>query len=83
MAGATGTVGSLQRVPSLIILGGLAALMATMLSFAYLEQVQSGVKLDCAIAELLLRAEGTTKQVNEAKLTQRDLFDSVYVRLNE
>ena len=39
MAGAAGTVGSLQRVPSLIILSGLVALVATMLSFAYLEQV--------------------------------------------
>ena len=38
-AGAAGCLGKLSRTPSLIILGGLAAMITIMLSFTYLEQV--------------------------------------------
>ena len=39
LAGMVGSVGNLSRTPSLIILGGLSALIGIMLSFIYLEQV--------------------------------------------
>ncbi len=39
LSGVAGSLGNLSRAPSLIILGGLTALIGIMLSFTYLEQV--------------------------------------------
>ncbi|KAK9854806.1 hypothetical protein WJX84_012358 [Apatococcus fuscideae] len=83
LSGTAGAFAAFQRLPSLIILSGLAALVTIMLSFTFLEQVQAGVKTDCAIAELMLRSEGARKMADEARHIHKELFDAVYVRLHE